>query len=785
MSHDTVDASDIEGDALVGEAVTRREDYPLLTGEAEYTDDITRPGECVLAIARSRFAHARIEAVDVSGATDHGDVIAAYTADDLEADDIPGTLPTDDPDFGTAPEHPILATDRVRYQGQPIAAVVAEDKYAAHDAIDAIDIEYERLTAAPDIEAATDEEAPTIHETAPDNVAFQWDEGDEPSTEAAFAQAADVVSLDLVNNRVIPTPMETRAALASYRPSTGKVTLEMSTQNPHSVQSHLATALGLSEGEVRVRPPDVGGGFGAKLQPYAGHVLAVWAAMQVERPVKWKATRTEEFQASVHARSHETTAELALDGEGYIEGLRVRTQAEVGGYMTTGGAGVPTYSYGRMLTGQYDIPAAHVTVTGVFTTTTPLSAYRGAGRPEAAYVIERLVNAAAAARDEDPATFRRRNFLTPKQFPYEAPLDHTYDSGDYERALEAALEAADYEALRERQARLQEKGRYLGIGLSCYVESCGGSSSGYESGLVRVKPSGEVTAFTGTADTGQGHETSFAQIVAETLGVAYDDVDIVEGDTDRVPEGGGTAGSRSAPMGGNALRKSAERIVEKARRIAAYELEADPADLEHEDGAFRVAGAPSRAVTMEEVADAAYGSDLPPDIERGLETTTFFTPDGSTFPFGCHVAVVEVDPETGAVSFDRYVTVDDVGPQINPKLVEGQIHGGIAQGLGQALLERAEYDDNGNLVSGSLQDYAMPRAADIPEMETNSTVTPSPNNPMGVKGVGEAGTIGAPPAVVNAVADALALAGVEREAIQMPLDQESLWRAITQAEDSG
>lgn len=782
MSHETVDAGDIDGDELVGEAVQRREDHPLLTGDAEYTDDISPRGESFLAIKRSRFAHANVEAIDVAAAEAREDVIGVFTAADLQAAAIPGTLPTDNPDYGTSPEHPILAAERVRYQGQPIAGVLATDRYAAHDALEDIEVDYDRRDTVANPETAIQEEAPTVHETAADNIAFSWEEGDREATDEAFERAATTVSVDLVNNRVIPTPMETRAALADYKPSTGQVTLEMSTQNPHSVQGHLASALDLSEGDVRVRPPDVGGGFGAKLQPYTGHVLAVWAAMQAERPVKWVATRTEGFQGTVHARSHRTTAEVALDEADQMTAVRVHTKAEVGGYLTTGGAGVPTYSYGRMLTGQYDIPNAYVEVDGVFTNTAPLSAYRGAGRPEAAYVVERLVNAAAAEIGEDPAEFRRRNFLDPGQFPYEAPLDHTYDSGEYERALDAAMEAASYRDLRERQVKARADGRYLGIGLSCYVESCGGSSSGYESGLVRVKPSGEVTAFTGTADTGQGHKTSFAQIVAETLSVPYDDVEVVEGDTARVPEGRGTAGSRSAPMGGNALRHSAERIREKARKVAAHELEADPEDLEHDDGAFRIAGAPSRSVTMAEVADAAYGSDLPEGMERGLETTTFFTPEGSTFPFGCHIVVVEVEAETGAIEFERYVAVDDVGEQINPKLVEGQIQGGIVQGLGQALLEEARYDDNGNLVSGSLQDYAMPRAADVPEMETHSTVTPSPNNPMGLKGVGEAGTIGSPPAIVNAVLDAVRPLGVTAADLQMPLTTESVWKAIQAAD---
>jgi len=782
MSENTVDASDA-GDDLVGEAVKRREDRPLLTGEATYTDDLQPRGEVALAVKRARYGHADLVEVDVGAARDRDGVLAVYTADDVAAADITGTLPTDDPDWGVGPTYPLLATDRVRYQGQPVAAVVATDRYAANDALDAIDVTYDRLDAVTDTAAALAEDAVTLHEAAPDNVAFDWERGDADATDAAFEAAAETVEIAVTNNRVIPTPMEPRGALADYRPATGKLTVELSTQNPHSVRGHLNAVLDVPEGKIRVRPPSVGGGFGAKLQPYPGPILAAWAAMQLERPVKWQGTRSEAFQGTVHARSHETTAALALDADDRITGLRVDTTAEAGAYLSTGTAGVPTYSYGRMVTGQYAIPAAHVSVTGVFTNTVPTSAYRGAGRPEAAYLIERLMTAAARELDADPVEFRRRHFIDPDAFPYDNGLGHTYDSGEYEKTLDAALEAVDYDGLRTRQAEAREAGRLVGIGVSCYVESCGGSDSSFESGLVRVKPSGEVTAFTGTQDTGQGHETSFAQIVADELGVAYDDVDVVEGDTDRVPEGRGTAGSRSAPMGGNALRRSAEKIVEKARKIAAHDLEAAPADLAFEDGEFHVAGAPSRSITMAEVASAAYAGDVPEGMEHGLETTTFFTPAGSTFPFGTHIAVVELDPDTGAIDVDRYVAVDDVGEQINPKLVEGQIHGGIAQGLGQALVEGAAYDDNGNLVTASLQDYAMPRAHTMPEMETASTVTPSPNNPMGLKGVGEAGTIGSPPAIVNAVYDALRPLGVDPSDVQMPLTADAVWQTIADASD--
>lgn len=766
----------------VGAAKTRREDRPLLTGEASFTDDLQPRDAVVLAVKRAQYGHATIQEIETNNVEDREDVVAVYTAADVEAADITGSLPTDDPDFGVSPTYPLLATDRVRYQGQPVAAVVARDNYVAADAVDAIDVSYDRLDAVTDMEAAVDEAAPTLHEAAPNNVAFEWDRGDADETAAAFDAAEATVSVELTNNRVIPTPMEPRAAVASYRPSSKELTVELSTQNPHSVRGHLNAVLDIPEGKIRVRPPSVGGGFGAKLQPYPGPMLAAWAATQLEAPVKWQATRTEAFQGTVHARSHETTASLAVDGDNNVTAIRVETMAEAGAYLTTGTTGVPTYSYGRMLTGQYDIPSAYVDITGVFTNTTPTSAYRGAGRPEAAYVIERLMTAAARELGEDPTAFRRQNFIDPDQFPYDNPLGHTYDSGDYETTLDEAMAAVGYDDWRATQA---DDDRLIGVGVSCYVEACGGSASGFESGLVRVHPSGEVTAYTGTQDTGQGHRTSFAQIVADELGVAYDDVTVVEGDTDRVPEGRGTAGSRSAPMGGNALRRSAEKVVSKAREIAAHELEAAPADIEVDDGEFHVAGAPSRSVTMADIADAAYSGGVPDGMEQGLESTTFFTPEGGTFPFGTHIAVVEIDADTGAISFEDYVAVDDVGEQINPTLVEGQIHGGIAQGVGQALLEEAGYDDNGNLVTGSLQDYAMPRAESMPEMRTRSTVTPSPNNPMGVKGVGEAGTIGAPPAVVNAVYDAVRQTGASPSDVQMPLSDDAVWELLETSADGG
>ena len=778
MAMETVDADDAPVGGLFGSPVRRREDAPLISGDAEYTDDIQYPRMGHLALLRSQYAHATIEAVDTSAAEAMDGVHGVYTAADVADSDVPGTLRVDDPDDGVAPEHPILATDRVRFQGQPIAAVVADDRYRARDAADAIDVTYDRLDAVVDPDDAREDGAPVVHDEAPDNVAFRWSAGNPEETEGAFADADHVVSFDMEINRVLPTAMEPRGAVARYRASTGELAVELSTQNPHQVQQDIAIALGLPDHKIRVRPPDVGGGFGAKLQPYSGYLLAAWAAMQTGRPVKWAAGRTEDCQSMVHSRHHIIESEAALTAEGEIRGIRASTRAPVGAYLVPGGSGVPT-NLGVMANGQYAVPAVHVETVGIFTHTTPLSAYRGAGRPEATHFVERLVDVVSRELDIDPVELRRRNFIQPDQFPFETPVGRTYDSGDYEKSLSTALETVDYEKLRERQARLREDDRYLGIGISCYVEACGAAPGMQESGVVQFKPSGSVVVKTGTAEIGGGHKTSYAQIVSDALGVPYDDIEVVQGDTAKVPEGKGTAGSRAMPVGGSAIRGSAEKVKEKARTIAAAELEAAPADLEFEDGTFQITGAPDRSVAIQDVAAAAYAGEVPDGVEPGLEATTFYDPPNYTFPFGTHVAVVEVDPESGDVDLVRYLGVDDVGEQINPKLVQGQIHGGVVQGLGQALQEEAVYDDNGNLITASLQDYAIPKAEHVPEIETATTVTPCPHNPLGAKGVGEAGAIAAPPAVVNAVVDALSPFGVDH--LDTPVTPDRVWTAVRDA----
>ncbi|MFB6169996.1 MAG: xanthine dehydrogenase family protein molybdopterin-binding subunit [Haloarculaceae archaeon] len=759
---------------FVGRAMERREDHHLITGDARYADDIQYPRATHLALLRSQYGHARIEDVDTSAAEDVDGVVAVYTADDLAADGVENRLPGDEPDFGVAAKRRILAEGKARYQGEPIVAVVAEDRYTASEAVDRIEVSYDRLDAVTD-PSEGDGDGPSIHDHAPDNVAFEWEGGDPDATEAAFEDADRVVETDIEINRVMAVPMEPRAAVAQYQAADDHLTLEVSCQNVIAIQDDLAEMLGVPEQRVSVKAPDVGGGFGVKIQEYTGHVMASWASMQVERPVKWTATRTEALQSTHHSRRHSLTARAALDADARMVGLHMESTADVGAYLSQFTSRVSGSNVGTRLLGAYDIPNAAVEITGVFTNTTPMSAYRGAGRPEATYIIERLASACARDIGMDPAEFRRRNFIPPEEFPYETPFGATYDSGDYETAMDKALDIVDYDSLRERQAAAREEGRYLGIGLSSYIEICGGGAGSLQGGRVRMLPSGKVVALSSMVENGQGHKTSFAQIVADELGVDYDDVEVVEGDTDRVPEGGGTGGSKAVAMGGNALKASAENLREKARKIAAHELEAAPEDVAFEDGEFSVAGAPTRSVSMATVAERAYSTDLPPDLRR-LEDTTFFSPEGSTAPFGTHVAVVEVDPDTGEVDFERYVAVDDVGTQINPTLLEGQIVGGIAQSVGQALYENAEYDANGTLVSGSLQDYALPRSFDVPEVEWDSTVTPSPNNPLGVKGVGEAGTIGAMPAVVNAVIDAVQPFGVDE--LDMPLTAEKVWDAM-------
>jgi carbon-monoxide dehydrogenase large subunit len=761
----------VDDDRLSGRSLRRREDEAVLTDRAAYTDDVDAPRLLHLAFVRSDVAHADVLGVDVDAAAATEDVVAAYTWDDVAASDAPGVLPVrTGPLDHEPPGHPMLARDRVRYHGQPVAAVVAESRYAARDAVEAVEVRYDERGVVVDPAAATASDAPTLYDGVPDNVVATSELGDRESTDAAFDAADRTVDVDIENNRLIPSALEPRAALA--RPEgDGHLRVEMTSQSPHGHRRKLSHTLGRPERTIRVVSPHVGGGFGHKGHHHPGEAMAAWAADRLGRPVRWTATRSGNYLAGAHGRDHRTRAELAFDDDGTLRGLRVDTDAAVGAYVLGVSGGMPGW-YGRLLSGEYDLPAIHCETRAVFTTTAPVHSYRGAGRPEAIYVVERLLDAAARDLGRDPAELRRANLLDPGEFPHETPVGASYDTGDYERALDVALEAVDYDERRAAGAGdgPDEDGLYRGVGVACYVESTGG---GFESGVVRVHPDGSVTALAGSHSHGQGHATTYAQLVADELEIAHEDVDVVEGDTESVPQGTGTFGSRSTITAGNAVVESAREVRATARRIAAGLLDADVADVAYADGAFTADG---ESVSFATVADEAYGGDVPEDVGYGLEATTFYEPEGTAYTFGTHAVAVAVDPDTGALDVEQYVAVDDCGERVNPDIVEGQVHGGVAQGVGQALSERATYGDDGRLLTDRMDRYALPRAGDLPRFDTEATVTPSDRNDLGVKGIGEAGTVAAPPAVVNAALDALSPLGVE--GLDMPLTRERVWRAL-------
>ncbi|MFC4988848.1 xanthine dehydrogenase family protein molybdopterin-binding subunit [Saliphagus infecundisoli] len=759
-----------ESDDLTGSPVPRREDEALLTGRATYTDDLVPPDAAHLTFVRSERAHADIESIDTRAAEKLEGVEAVYTWPDLADSSSPCVLPISTGSLDCEPPgHPVLARDRVRYHGQPVAAVVAEDGYRARDGVEAVSVNYDSREVVTDPEAAREEGAPTLFESAPDNVAATTEQGDLSKAEAAIEDADRVVSIDLENNRLISSAIEPRAAVAEYDAAADRLTVTMTSQSPHGHRGKLASTLGLPESAIRVIAPRVGGGFGHKGHHHPGEAMAAWAARDIERSVRWTATRSANYLEGAHARDHRTTAHLGVDADGTFRGLAVETTANVGGYGLGGGASMPGW-YGGLLSSQYAIPAIGCRTRAVFTNTAPLHSYRGAGRPEAIYVTERIVDVAARELGIDRAELRRRNQISPDEFPYETAVGASYDSGDYEPALEKVLEAIGYDERTEDgtvesvESDDPDDGRLRGVGIACFTESTGG---GFESGVVRVHPDGGVTVAAGTHSHGQGHETTYAQLVADELGVPMEAIDVREGDSDAIPKGTGTFGSRSTITGGSAVVESAREVREKAREIAAHRLEAAVEDVALEEGEFRVAGAPDRAISFEEVAGAAYGRGLSEDLEPGLEATTFYEPDGTAYAFGTHAALVAVDPATGDIEIERYVAVDDCGEQVNPTIVEGQVHGGVAQGIGQAMYEEAVYDDEGRLLSDSMAEYPVPRAEQLPDIETETTVTPSPRNPLGVKGIGEAGTIAAPPTIVGAVADALDVAHVD-----MPLTAE-------------
>ena len=775
---------------VFGSSIKRREDPKLITGRGSYVDDIKIVGMLHIAIVRSPYAHANIIGIDTSAASTSEGVVAVFTGEELQ--EQLGSLPVGwpVPDTKEVP-HPPLAIGRVRYVGDAVAAVVAASSTLAADAAELVQVDYEPLDAVVSMDDALADGAPQLHDDAPNNIAFEWEVGG-GDVDQAEAEAEVVLSQRLINQRLIPNAMEARGVVADYNPGTNQLTMWTSSQIPHLVKLLMTLVTGHPEHLIRVVAPDVGGGFGSKLYLYAEEVITGIVAKQLGRAVKWTEQRQEAYLATTHGRDHISDVTIMGNRDGTITGLSGTTQANMGAYLSTFAPAIPTYLYGLMFVGPYSFPNVRCKVIAPFTNTTPVDAYRGAGRPEATYLIERMVDLFADEIGMDPAEVRRKNFIPPFEDTYEIPLGVAYDSGNYEASLDRALEMIGYERFKEEQAQARSEGCLVGIGFCSYVEICGGAPSAiavtlgaraglWESSLVRVHPTGKVTVYTGSSAHGQGHETTFAQLAASELGVPVEDVDVVHGDTGQVQFGTGTFGSRSAAVGGGAIHMSVTKIKEKARRLAAHLLEAAPEDIVYEDGKLFVAGAPAEAKTIQEVALAAhvYAEDLPEGIEPGLEATSYFDPKNFTWPFGTHAAIVEIDPDTGAVTLQRYIAVDDVGNVINPMIVDGMVHGGIAQGVGQALQEEAVYDDDGQLLTGSMMDYAVPTAETFPMYESDRTVTPTPVNPMGVKGAGETATIAASPAVINAVVDALSPLGVRH--IDMPAKPENVWRTIQEA----
>ena len=772
----------------IGAAVRRKEDHRFITGKGRYTDDLNRPGQAYAYFVRSPYAHARIRHLDATTAKAMPGVVDVLTGADLAADGLGDLIcgwmiHSKDGSPMKMGSHPALAKEKVRYVGDHVAVVIAETLNQAKDAALAVEVEYELLPAVADLATATDGEQ--IHDCAPRNTAFEWELGDKAATEAAFARAAKVTSIDIVNNRLAPNAIEPRAAIGEYDSGDEAYTLWTTSQNPHVARLVLSAFVGIApENKLRVIAPDVGGGFGSKIFIYAEETVCVWAAKKVGRPVKWTGDRSEAFLSDAHGRDHITHAELAMDEAGHIIGFRIKTRANMGAYLSTFASSIPTYLYATLLSGQYAIPAIYCEVDAVYTTTAPVDAYRGAGRPEATFLLERIVEKAARERGEDPAEFRRRNFIT--SFPHQTPVIMCYDAGDYIASLDKALEVADYKGFPARRAESERNGKLRGIGMSAYIEACGiapsaavgslGAGVGlWESAEVRVNPTGNVEVLTGSHSHGQGHETTFAQLVSARLGIPIDQVTVVHGDTDKVQFGMGTYGSRSGAVGMSAIVKALDKVEAKAKKIAAHMLEASEGDIEFKDGKFTVAGT-DRSLAFAEVALNAYVAHKFPtsEIEPGLKEGAFYDPTNFTFPAGCHICELEVDPETGVVEIKSFVAIDDFGEIINPMIVEGQVHGGIGQGIGQALMEGVTYDEDGQLVTGSYMDYTMPRAGDLPSFTVGMTQTRCPSNPLGIKGCGEAGAIGAPPAVINALTDALGT-----EDVPMPATPSKVW-AIAQ-----
>jgi carbon-monoxide dehydrogenase large subunit len=772
---------------LIGARIQRKEDYRFLTGAGQFTDDVALPGQTYAAFLRSPHAHAKIRNISTDKAKAAPGVLAVYTGADLAAAKVGGLpcgwLITDVKGQPMKePPYPCLAQAKVRHVGERVAVVIANTAAQARDAAELIDVHYEALPANTDASKA--QGAAAIHDIAPDNTCYVWALGDKGAVDAAFAKAAHVTRLDFVNNRLVPNAIEPRSANAVYSRADDGYTLYVANQNPH-VERLLMTAfvLGLPENKVRVIAPDVGGGFGSKIYLYPEDVVVTWAAKQLNRAVKWTSDRSEAFVSDAHGRDHVTTAELALDKDGKFLAMRVKTTANLGAYLSTFASCIPTILYATLLSGQYTTPVIYCEVTAVFTNTTPVDAYRGAGRPEATYVVERLVETAAREMKMDPVEIRRRNFI--KDFPYQTPVALCYDTGNYEATLSAALDLADVSTFEKRKAESAKRGKLRGIGYACYIEACGiapsnvagslGARAGlFEAGEIRVHPTGTVTVFTGSHAHGQGHETTFAQVVGDRLGLPLEAVEIVHGDTSKILFGMGTYGSRSIAVGGTAIVKALDKIVAKGKKIAAHLMEAAESDVEYDRGVFKVAGTDKQKM-FGEVAFAAYvPHNYPLDkLEPGLNENAFYDPTNFTFPAGTYICEVEVDRDTGATEIAAFTAVDDFGKVINPMIVEGQVHGGLTQGIGQALTEGCRYDSEGQLVSGSFNDYCIPRAGDVPSFKIDTRETPCTHNPLGVKGCGEAGAIGAPAAVMNAITDALGVKDVP-----MPATAQTVWRSL-------
>ena len=783
---------------LIGASVRRKEDKRFVTGKGNYTDDINLPNQLYAYIVRSPYASARINAIDSRAAKAAPGVVAVFTGADMAADTV-GSLPcgwqihSRDGSPMVEPPHPPLVPDQVRHVGDQVAVIVAESLYQAKDAAELLEIDYTELPVVTATPRAVAENAPQVWEQAPGNLCFDWEIGDQAAVAAAFAKARHIAKIDLVNNRLIPNAMEPRAYIGDYNPATGDYTLYTTSQNPHVIRLLMgAFVLNIPEHKLRVVAPDVGGGFGSKIYHYAEEAIVTWAARKLGCAIKWTAERSEAFVSDAHGRDHVTHAELALDENGRFLGLRVDTLANMGAYLSTFAPSIPTYLHATLLAGVYTTPAIYCNVKAVFTHTVPVDAYRGAGRPEATYLLERLVDVAARVSGIDRIELRRRNFIPSDAFPYQTPVALEYDSGDYEATLQEALKRADYAGFPARQAAAKNNGKLRGIGFSTYLEACGiapsnvagalGARAGlFEAAQVRVNPTGSVTVFTGTHSHGQGHETTFAQLVADTLGIDIENVEIVHGDTSKILFGMGTYGSRSLAVGGEALMKAMNKIVAKGKKIAAHQLEAAADDIEFSDGKFTVSGT-DRSKTFADIALSAYVPHNYPldELEPGLDETAFYDPKNFTFPGGCHICEVEIDPETGVVDVVNFTAIDDVGRVINPMIVEGQVHGGVAQGIGQALLEGCAYDsESGQLLTGSFMDYCMPRADNVPPFQVGTHTTLCTHNSLGVKGCGEVGAIGSPPAVINAVLDALAPLGVSD--IEMPATPHRVWQAIQSA----